>query len=321
MRSWRGLGDDMGPNVTSPSSIARVSCTLEPLGMDLSAAKPGALYAGHLCFPYESEDEKRRTVVAFVREGLARHERCLYIGGPTEQATFVAELDEAGVSVDPALDRGALVLTTTAETYRRRGRFDPADALAVMERLTDVALADGYVGLRATAEAVHPLPDDVWPLVLRYEAWLNERLGRRPFTGLCRFHIGRTAPERVQEVLRTHPQALVRNEVCANPFYERPEVALSGDSRARLDWQLHQIRAYHRARKRLEALAAGAAPSDLEGDLERSLRARDRFLALLADELADPLFALKREIHALGAALDETPAPERLEAAQRHLRR
>jgi hypothetical protein len=292
--------------------------------MDLPNATLGGLRAsGHLCFPYESEDERRRTLVAFVREGLARRERCLCIGVAAAHEELTAALEAAGVPVAPALERGALVLMSPAETYYRSGRFDPDDALALMEELTDRALSDGFVGLRATAESSRPVPDEMWPLVMRYEALLNERLARRPFVGLCRFHAAQLPPERVRDVLRTHPEALVRGEVCANPFYERGEVALSDDSRAHLDWQLHQLRTYHRERKRLEAGRAAALERS-ESTRMTAARAHDRVeavLTVLAEELADPLFALKREVHALGAALDETPAPERIEAAQHHLRR
>jgi signal transduction histidine kinase len=292
--------------------------------MDLRPATLANLRAsGHLCFPYESEDERRRTLIAFVREGLERHERCLYVGLPDDQSDFVTALRAAGVEVERALGCGALVLATQAETYLRSGRFEPEDALALLTELTDRALADGFAGLRATGEASGPTPDDLWPLVMRYEALVNERLGRLPFLGLCRFSAASLAPERMQDVLRTHPLALVRGEVCANPFYERPEVVLSGDSRSRLDWQLHQLRSYNRALKRLEARSAppSAVCDENECARDRSARARDRFLAVLADELADPLLALEREVHALGAAPGEPHGPERLAAAQRHLRR
>jgi hypothetical protein len=276
--------------------------------MESTSPKLGALRAsGHLCFPYEGDDEKAATLVAFVRDGLARRERCLFIGSADDQHALVDRLEQAGVPTGPPLEGGALILATQGETYLRGGRFDVEETLALMEGLTDRALADGFVGLRATGEASGPVPDELWREVMRYEALLNERLGRRPFLALCRLHAAHVAPDRVRDVLRTHPHAVVRGDVCRNPFYERSELALSGDSRARLDWQLHQLRAYHRARQDVDDGAAG--------------RARERLLAVLTDELADPLSALERELHALGAALDETPAPERLEAAACHLRR
>src|SRR5260221_7417172 len=115
--------------------------------MDVSAAKLGALRtSGHLCFPYEAEDEKRAALVTFIREGLARRERCLYIGSHADQVDLMAALEAAGVLAERALARGALVLATQGETYLRSGRFDPEDALFLMEGLVDPALSDGFLG-------------------------------------------------------------------------------------------------------------------------------------------------------------------------------
>jgi hypothetical protein len=257
-----------------------------------------ALRAGdHLCFPYETEDDKRSASIAFIRDGLGRHERCLYIGAPDDQRQLIGALEAAGVPATRALGEGALVVATQAEVYLRTGTFDPQDTLEFIDGLIDGALADGFSGLRGTGEASGPVPDELWPRVVWYEAQVNERFARRPFVALCRFHASDMPPEHVQDVLRTHPLAMVRDDLCANPFYERPELAVSDDTRARVDWQLHQLRTYHRTRKH-----------------------QDRFLTVLADELAEPLFALKRELHALLAGLDDTPSPERIEAANRHLR-
>jgi signal transduction histidine kinase len=294
-----------------------------------AALRPGH----HLCFPYETPDEKDAALVTFVREGLERNERCLHIGTPEEHERLLAGLRAQAVATDRALARGALVLKSPRETYYRTGRFTAEDALAMVEEHLDAALADGFLGLRGTGESAGPLPDELWAEVLRYEALLNERFARRPFVGFCRFPTGALPADRLRDVLRVHPQALVRGECCDNPYYERAELALSDDSQSHLDWQLHQLRTHHRARRHLEDMATSAVASYASlvvgneetaaatRDLRESVSARDRFLSVLADDLADPLFALKREVHALGSGDDGTPAPERLEAAARHLRR
>ena len=69
---------------------------------------------------------------------------------------------------------------------------------------------------------------------------------------------------RVQDVLRTHPIAVVRGETCDNPFYERPALALSDDSQARLDWQLRQLRVQNRVQRRLEAKTTSAVTAAVE---------------------------------------------------------
>lgn len=239
--------------------------------MDAHVVGLGALRPGdHLCFPYESDEDKGATLLTFVRDGLARHERCLYIGAPTDQGRLVDHLAAAGVRVQQAIERGALVLATYGETYLRTGRFDGDDMLDLLDRLVDRALGDGYAGLRATGEgSTKPLPDELWSQILRYEAMVTERFARRPFTALCRLSAAHSSPARVQDLLRTHPLALVRGELCANPFYEPADLVFSDDGRARLDWQLHQLRAHARWRRRLQgregvrqSVAEGASPGE-----------------------------------------------------------
>jgi signal transduction histidine kinase len=301
--------------------------------MNLATSRFGGLGpVAHVCFPYESEAERLTAVVQFVREGLSGNERCLFIGSSAEHEELLGALRAEGVSVDRAVARRALVLATQRETYLRTGRFDADDSLAMLDEHLEAARADGFVGFRGTGEASGTVPDELWPEINRYESLINERFARRPFVALCRFDAAQIPAERLRDVLRMHPQALVRGEPCDNPYYERAELALGGDSRTRLDWQLHQLRTHQRARRRLEDMVAAAIDlsADLAhergeaDDLRDSVQARDRFLSTLADELGDPLFALKREVHAMGVhagGLGETPAPERLETASRHLRR
>jgi hypothetical protein len=226
------------------------------LRMQPTLVTPGRSQAcSHLCCPFHSADEKQATVTAFFAEGLARNERCVLIAGPAEQRELTGALDAAGLAVERAIARGALVLATEAETYLRTGRFDPEDSLALMDGFVDGALADGFRGVRVTGDGSSPMPDDTWADVLRYEALVNERFARRPFTGLCRFDAESVRPDRIEDVLRTHPHVVVRGELCGNPFYERAEVVLGDDPRARVHWHLHQVRAYHRALKKVAARA------------------------------------------------------------------
>jgi hypothetical protein len=215
--------------------------------MDAHVAGLGALRPGdHACFGYEDEREKWSTLAAFVADGLARQERCLYIGSPTDQNGLASVLLAHGVDAQREVARGALVLASQGETYLRTGRFDVEDMLDLIDNLIERALADGFRGLRGTGEGSKNLPEELWGPVLAYEARVNERFARRPFTALCRYRTADVAPGRAQDLLHAHPVALVNGAVCDNPFYEHH--AVRGDSRARLDWQLNRLRAHRRTR-------------------------------------------------------------------------
>jgi hypothetical protein len=106
--------------------------------------------------------------------------------------------------------------------------------------------------------------DDLWRQIVWYEAQVNEHFSRLPLVGLCRYPRSTVPPHRVQDVLRNHPIAIVRGETCENPFYERPDVSLSDDTGARLDWQLRQLRIVNRVQRQLEGKTASAVTAAVE---------------------------------------------------------
>ena len=107
---------------------------------------------------------------------------------------------------------------------------------------------------------------------------INERFARRPIAALCRYPRTAVPAERVRDLLRTHPIAIVRGESCENPFYERPEIVLSRRRETRLDWQFRQLRVQQRTRQHLEGTrsSAVAAAAELAGELHHLRSGRGR---------------------------------------------
>jgi hypothetical protein len=224
---------------------------------------------GHVCLPFETESEKQEAVLAFIHEGLTSGAKCIFTGTPEEFATLNESLEELGVCSKRAGARGALVFKTVGEAYLTDGEFDPAVLIARTEEQIDEALRDGFTGLRRTGELREVPPDELWRKAIWYESQINEHFGRRPFSTLCRYSRAVVSPERMCDLLRAHPVAIVRGEACDNPFYERPELALSDDGQARLNWQLRQLLVQHRARRRAETktVSAVAAAAELAAEL------------------------------------------------------
>jgi hypothetical protein len=231
-----------------------------------------------MCLPFETEAEKREAVLAFIHAGLSRGARCIFVGTESEFQELGTNLEEAGICTKRAVARSALLHITVDEAYYQKdGSFDPRKSLAWWDQLIDKAVADGFTGVRTTAELSRVPADPEWRKILWYDAQVNDHFARRPIWHLCRYPRSLIPPERVQDVLRTHPIAIVRGELCDNPFYERTEVALSDDVRARLDWQFRQLRVQQRAKRRLEDKTASAvtAATELAIELEE-LRGRSR---------------------------------------------
>src|SRR4029078_8172154 len=119
----------------------------------------------------------------------------------------------------------------------------------IVDRLIDDAVVDGFTGLRLSAELTRIPLHDEWREIVWYDAMLNERFARRPVAHMCRYPRSLIPAERVRDLLRTHPVAMVRGEACENPFYERPDIVLceSDDSQTRLHWPLPHPRPHQPA--------------------------------------------------------------------------
>jgi hypothetical protein len=243
--------------------------------MSPSVAGSDVRRSSHICLPFETEDEKHEATVTFIHEGLSRGARCLFTGTKDDFETLGRGLEERGICTRRASARGALKFVPVEDIYFPDGTFEPPRSLDITDGLIDEALADGFTGLRLTAELTRIPEPAEWQKIVWYEAMINERFARRPIAGMCRYPRDLIPAERVRDLLRTHPVAVVRGESCENPFYERPEIVLSGDVQAQIDWQFRQLRVHQRTRQHLEGTrsSAVAAAAELAGELHH-LRSR-----------------------------------------------
>ena len=235
-------------------------------------------HSTHICLPFESNEEKHEATVLFFHEGLSRGARCIFTGTTEDFDTLGRGLEALGICTRRATARGALQYRSVEEIYFPDGRFEPRRSLDYTDALIDEALVDGFTGIRLTAELTRIPVDDEWQKIVWYEAMINERFARRPIAGLCRYPRHLIPAERVRDLLRTHPVAIVRGEACENPFYERPEIVLSDDSQTRLDWQFRQLRVQQRTRQQLEGMrvSAVAAAAELAVELHNLRSGREK---------------------------------------------
>jgi len=224
------------------------------LARQIAELKPGQ----HLCLIYEDAAQQMASVASFVKAGLARGECCLYAADADTTAELAAALAAAGVDVPRELERGALVLLTKRDTYLRGGRFEPEAMITLLHQALQDALAAGFIGLRATSEMTWALGPEVGcDRLVEYEARLNTFLAGARALALCQYHRSRFAPAILREVLRTHPVAILGDQVCPNLYYESPDLILGHVTEMervnRMIANLQRIRMAERALRESEA--------------------------------------------------------------------
>jgi signal transduction histidine kinase len=276
---------------------------------EIAAMEPGA----HACMAYVSAEEHKLAVAAFLREGLRRGERAMYIADAASRDPVCAQLHELGMPVDLLREQKALVFADVHDLYLWGPDFDPREHVAKRGALIDAARDDGFNGFRWATDAPADIEQRVRPeALLRYEAGTHELLRARRSLGLCAYDRRSTGADLMMGLLRTHPVALLGGHVCGNPFCDPPAYTLGvvGDER-RVDWMINQIlrneqnvqyqRAMNEALLR-EATSLAAQRQRLAERVDylgRALEARDLLWGMVARRLKASLGRLDRKVEGL----------------------
>ena len=214
----------------SPSTRAR-----------LQALRPGQ----HLCLFYDQIDEQIGITVEFIRAGLERRERCLYVSDVATIGKLREQLQRSGTDVAAQVEEGALLLVTKDDAYLAGGRFDAEGMIAMLESAVQQALDAGFTGLRAAGDMTWLLDEAAGSeRAIEYEAMMNEFYANSRALGLCLYDRQRLHPLALEAALRTHRSVLIGDQCCGeNPFYESPDVFFQRiDARERFNWRLRQLR-------------------------------------------------------------------------------
>lgn len=223
-------------------------------GGSVGAATGGRLADGaldgvdsHLALIYESRAEQLEAVTAFVRTGLERGDRCVYVADDATTTEIVEAMELAGIDVSARRESGQLSLRSADDVSLADGSFDPdATIRHLAEVVREAVEENGFDHVRFAGEMTWLLDrtdaqaDDG---IAEYEAKLNEFFAEASATGLCQYSRERFPPAVLQDVLRTHPRIVADGESVSNPYYVPPAEILGDDVRAEtIDRRLRAVR-------------------------------------------------------------------------------
>jgi signal transduction histidine kinase len=225
----------------------------------------------------------------FLRAGLERGERCMYLAADVAAASRLRAL-------------GAVSVVSGADSYLQalqNGVFDPSHMLDWLRAQADEAARAGSSALRIVGELACLLGVGM-DRIPEYEARVNNLVHERSISVMCGYDQTRLPHSHLREALATHPLALVRGNVCHNPHFIRPGDFLSPQRLVRETvWLLENL---HDAQlTENERAGADAHSKDLlrrffgAQETERKTLARD-----LHDDLAQILASIQMTLQPIG---------------------
>jgi signal transduction histidine kinase len=215
------------------------------------------LQAGdHLCFLYESAEDHRALVAPFMRQGLERHEKILYILDDHTAGQILEYLSADGIGVKQYLQRGQLSILGSAEIHRQAGGFEPERMIALLRSETDRAAAEGYIALRVSGEMSWALKGPPGSeRIVEFEARLNTFFPGSKCLAICQYDRRRFDPGVLLDVLATHPLAVIAREVYDNFYYMPPQDFFGAHPvAAKLDSWLNHLKERKRSETQIRTL-------------------------------------------------------------------
>lgn len=176
----------------------------------------------HIVMLYRTRAEQFTVAVPFVRQGIERGEKCIYVVDDNPKTAFLGALREDGVAVEAARDSGALTVLTR-ETYVSGDEFGPDDQL---ERLADSieAAAREYPTVRVAVEMTCFLGGDIrFEDLITYEERYNDLSVDVDAMALCQYNQSRFPADVLRGAVRAHPHLIADRTVRHNAYYRPPE--------------------------------------------------------------------------------------------------
>lgn len=186
----------------------------------------------HYCGIYRTDEDHRRLVIDFVRVGIEKREKMLYIVNIQTAAQLRQTLLTAGLDPDGLVERGQLLMLTAKEAYLKDGEFEPDKMIAMLRDETEQALAEGYSALRITGEMTWALSGEPGSeRLVEYECKLNAFFPDSRCYAVCQYDRRRFDAEILLDVLHTHPQVLYGTEGYdnRNMYYVPSQLLLEPD--------------------------------------------------------------------------------------------
>jgi PAS domain S-box-containing protein len=204
----------------------------------------------HLCSIYESPQDHYAVAIPFIRIGLDRGEKCIYIADDGTVGDVRQAMESEGIDVERATASKALVLATKEQAYLEHGSFDPDWMFTFWKEATQLAMSEGFSALRATGETEWVLRGgrglERW---MEYESRLTHTLSENNCSALCQYNRRLFPPELILDVIRTHPTVVYGSTVCRNLYHVPPDEFLGTNQTAR---EVERLLINIRERERVE---------------------------------------------------------------------
>ncbi|MGM0442197.1 MAG: MEDS domain-containing protein [Elusimicrobiota bacterium] len=163
----------------------------------------------HIGLFYDSPKEQSNIISNFIKQGLEKNYKCIYITSRDNKKNILSSLDTLGVKTQNFQDKGQLNFNRVKDTYLRGGTFNIQNMINIINTSFFQAKKEGYYGLRGLAEMNWAIEKNIALYKLkRYENTVNEVLKDKEISLLCQYEFKKFPAEFIKNMIFIHPYVL-----------------------------------------------------------------------------------------------------------------
>jgi diguanylate cyclase (GGDEF)-like protein len=241
----------------------------------------------HFCFLFSSDKEHETAIGQFFRQGLELGEKVLYLYDKYQPDTLLKYLHVEAGSQGGDLLLGQLRMLPSDEVFIPEGVFEPDQTLAFIRNEISEARYSGYSGLRIGAEMTWALKNKRGSdRLIEYENSLNLFQKDDPCLICCLYDRNVFPPALLLDVLESHSQFMLENEIYPNRYYGSSKVLARSDREQTLlnNW-LEYLVANRKISERMQKIKAEEEQIEMVAALRDSAAALNSTLKI--DEVLD----------------------------------
>jgi hypothetical protein len=176
----------------------------------------------HLCYIYNDDEERVRTMAKFFAGGFSSGQKALSIVDTVTPHDLRQTLSDMGI--DLAADKGNFATAPNDTSYCPDGSFEPDSLLGGIGVFCQQAREEGFTGARISGDMSWALRKQVtMPELMEYEVKVTDYLKSCPFTAICEYDARKFDGATLMDILSVHPAMIVRGHVVRNPYYVPPQ--------------------------------------------------------------------------------------------------
>ena len=178
-------------------------------GIDIIGDVP---WGTNFCQFYQTKEDLMDILVPYFKAGLENNEFCMWV---TSQPLDVEEAKEALKGAVPDFDiylaKGQIEIIPYTQWYVKEGFFDSDRVLNGWVEKLNLALANGYDGLRLTGNTFWLEKED-WNDFVDYEEQVDRVLGNYQMIALCTYCLDRCNAKEIIDVVVNHQFTLIKKD-------------------------------------------------------------------------------------------------------------